>query len=135
MRLADVLGPNARGEAVDRVVRFFGDPLQICVVEWFSTDHRPKNLLADDLHRRLRVGEDGWLDEVAPVAARFFPAGRNLRTLIDARLDIGRDALKLFFGNERPHVGRWIEPRPHLDFLGRCRHALDDLVEDVFVRI
>src|SRR5262249_1674294 len=135
VRLADVLGPDAGSEAIDRVIRFFGNSFQIGVVKGFGADHRPKNLLADDLHRGLGVGQHGRLDEIATIAASLFPAGHNLRAVLDARLDVAGDTLELHFGDERTHVGLWVEPRANLDLLCFGRHAFDDLVEDVLVRI
>src|ERR1022692_207759 len=61
MRLGDVLGPDARAEAVLRVVGDGGDLVQ--VAERGGDQDRAEDLLADDLHVRAGVGEHGRLDE------------------------------------------------------------------------
>src|SRR5712664_3687474 len=64
--LGDVLGPDPGAETVGAVVRLGGDLVQ--AAERLGHDDRAEDLLADDLHVRAGVGDDGGLDEVTLVA-------------------------------------------------------------------
>jgi hypothetical protein len=65
----DILGEYRAGQAVGSIVRLPDNV--VVVVELDDDTNRPENLLADDLHFRFAVGENGWLDEIAFIADSF----------------------------------------------------------------
>jgi hypothetical protein len=66
------------------------------------------HLFADAFERRLAVGEHCRLDEEALVAP-LFAAGRERRTLRDARLDIREDLVALLRRDQRAERGLFVE--------------------------
>ena len=72
MRFLDVASPDARGQAVDRVVGLGGDFLDM--LERNRRDHGPENFLPHHFHFFVGVHQDRGLHEVALVAvARSAP--------------------------------------------------------------
>ena len=65
---AKIARPNARGEAVAGVVGGAGDMVKIVVVERDRAHDRTKDLLANDRHIGLRVGQHGRLNEITLIA-------------------------------------------------------------------
>ena len=90
-RALDVLSEDSGGETVHRVVRLVDDVL--LVLELDHDADRAEDLLADDAHVWLAVGEDRRLDPVA-LGTVTVATGSERRTLILARLDVLHDALK-----------------------------------------
>src|SRR5215469_3430858 len=92
VRLGDIAGPYSGAKPVRGVVGLCGDLVE--AAELLGDDHGPEDLLADDLHVWSGVGEDGGLDEVAPVAEPA-PAGQGRGTLGLAGLKEAGDAAEL----------------------------------------
>ena len=66
VRFLDVARPDARGQAVDRVVGLWHDLVQIA--ERNRRHHRSEDFLLHHFHFFVGVDEDRRLDEVALVA-------------------------------------------------------------------
>lgn len=88
-----------------------------------------EDLLLRDLHRRLDVGEDGRLDEVA-LGAVALAAEVDRRALVLAGLDVRRDAVVLELGRERALERVGLERTADLDRLDLGRELLEELVVD-----
>src|SRR5207253_6049259 len=113
--LGDVPGPDPGAQAVAGVVRLGGDLVQ--AAERLGHHDRAEDLLADDLHVRTGVGDDGGLDEVALVAEAA-AAGHGGGTVADAGLQEPGDPPQLLVGDERAHLGAGLHARAELDALG-----------------
>ena len=88
--LVEVAGEDGGSETVDGVVRLVDDV--VLVLELDDDTDGAEDLLLDNLHVRLDVGEDGRLDEVA-LGADTGTAVVERRALLLARLDVAHDAL------------------------------------------
>src|SRR5262249_50081313 len=98
-------------------------------------DYRAEYLLANDLHVRLGLGDDGRLHEIAAILRALLATGDDLRAILHAGIDEAGDTLELFVGNERPHLRARIEAGPELDFLRLVGDAGDHLVEYLLVDV
>ena len=134
VRQAAIACPHARGETVDRVVGLLGDAVEIAVIEGLDHKDGTEDLLAHDLHVRLRVGDHGWRHEIAAAVATLGAAGLDLGALLLAGLDVAGHARELLLRDQRSHLSCGIEPRAQLDRLGYFADPLDHLVEHLLVR-
>src|SRR6185312_12710754 len=128
--LGDVPGPDPGPEAVAGVVRLGGDLVQ--AAERLGHDDRAEDLLADDLHVRAGVGDDGGLDEVTLIAEAP-AAGDRGGALGHAGLQEPGDPPQLLLGYQRAHLRAGLHARAELDALGDFGDAVDHLVEAVFL--
>src|SRR5215472_17134758 len=124
---------DARGQAIAGVVRSAGDPVEIVIVEWDCTHDRTKDLLADDRHIRVGVGQHGRLDEISLIA-HSAAAGDDLGALLPPRFEVTRYPLELLVGDERAELGLRIEPVPDADLAGAVGDTLHQLVEHALMR-
>src|SRR5690606_20238709 len=77
----------------------------ILVLVGDDRDHGSKNLLLEDLHAGLHIGEDGGLYKKAPVeASRSSAAAGKLGAFAHTRLDVSLDALQLALHRQRTHL-------------------------------
>lgn len=108
----DILSEDCSSQSVHRVVRLsdhvykrYDDGLSnnerkgalalsltILIRELDDNTNGTEDLLLHDLHMRLGVGEDGWLDEV-PFCTMTFTAGLYCRTLLFTGFDVAHDTL------------------------------------------
>ncbi|CAB4942372.1 unannotated protein [freshwater metagenome] len=132
VRVAQVLRPDAGGEAVDGVVGLAGQLVH--VLERHGDDDGPEDLLADDARVVRGVDEDGRLHEVAGAVDRV-AAGDGAGAGVAADLEVARDAVELLGRDERAHLGVGLQAVADLDAVGRGGDALDDLVEQVVLDV
>ena len=80
-----VVRPDVRGKPVLRRV---GEPHRlVLVVERRRHEHGPEDLLLEDLHRLVDVGDHGRLEEVPPLEpGRTSAAREEARSLVARRL-------------------------------------------------
>src|SRR5262245_25727386 len=88
----DVTRPDTRGEAVLRVVRHRDGGLD--VGERHRADDRTEDLLAHHPHRRINVGDDGRLEEVA-LGADAGATAHDPRAVGPATLHVPGDPLEV----------------------------------------
>ena len=92
MGSANVTSPDGSGQAVKRVV---GPANEIgLVTEFEHGQHRPEDLIGDDLHVVLDIGKDRGLDEIALVS-HSIAADQAIRTFLAANLDVRHDLVIL----------------------------------------
>src|SRR5580693_4415451 len=119
VRLGDVLGPDPGAEAVLGIVGLGRDLVD--ALERGRHYDRAEDLLADDLHVRAGVGDDGGLDEIARVAEAA-AAGEVGRTVGLPGLQEAGDPAQLLVRDQRAHLGVRFQARAELDGLGDLRH-------------
>lgn len=90
MRLADIVGPDAGGETIDRVVGLFHQ-FVVHFLERHGGNDRSEDLFINDAHAGPGVGQHRRFDKVT--AAFALPAtGQRLGTLLVAGLQVLVDA-------------------------------------------
>ena len=127
MRGGHIAGPDAGRQAITGVVGQRGNLCQIVRGIRHDAQNRSENLFADDAHRRIGVAEHGRFDEIAAramaMAARVQRGPGGF-----AFLQIAADPRQLHLGNQRPDLGRAIEPRSDADGAGTggnpCDHCI-----------
>ncbi|MCY1359625.1 hypothetical protein D9M69_462070 [compost metagenome] len=109
MGLADVLGPDVRGQAVFGVVgqtQGFG-----FVLELHQADHRAEDFFLGDAHAVVHVGEHRRLDELAAgqvrrqVCRALQAAGQQGGAFLDADADVAGDLVVVGLGDHRADLG------------------------------
>lgn len=109
MCLADVLGPDIRGQAIFGVV---GQLQRLgLVLERDQARHRAEDLLLGDAHAVVHIGEHRGLDElplgqVRRQARRALQAtGHQARTFLDADANVAGDLVVVLLGDHRADLG------------------------------
>ena len=119
--VVDVARPDARAEAVDRVIADLDRVLKR--LERRHRQHRSEDLLLEDPHF-VMAGEHGRLDvkTVLERAAKFGPgaAGQAFGAFLLADVDVLEDLFKLALGALRAHLGGGIERIANLDRGDAC---------------
>src|SRR4029077_733091 len=94
---------------------------------------RAEDFFAGDAGGVLHVGKNGGLPIVAFADFLRGYATRGELGLFLSDLDVGVDAVILFFADERAHLGFAFERRTEFDFLGLFRHRFDEILVDRFL--
>lgn len=128
----EVLGEDTRGKTVDGVVGGLDDLL--LSLELGDDDDGAEDLLLDDLHVGLDVGEDGGLDEVAGLAVAD-TTGEDVGTLLLAALNVVHDAVVLGLRDLGALEGSGVEGVTDSDLLRDGLELLDELVVDALLDV
>lgn len=104
----------------------------LLILELLDRADRSEDLLLDDLHVLIDVGEDSRLDVVALVAETL-ATGDHLGTVLLAGLDVAHDAVKLELGDLRSLEGVLGEGVANLVLQRALLEALQELVVDGLV--
>src|SRR6266545_6614433 len=129
-RAGEVARPQRPRETVDRVV---GQPDRLLLgVERQDGDDRAEDLLAGDLRAGIDVAEDRRLVEAAAVpgiAGLHLAAAAERRSPGDGAADESVHPVAVGRGDERTHLGRFVERIAQADRAG----ALDETVDEFLV--
>src|ERR1700688_337463 len=132
VRLADVAGPDAGGEAVDVGVGLLHRVLD--VAERDHHQHRSEDLLPRHGHVVAHPVEDGRLHEPALAAdGRRLAAVSDPRTLAAAGLDVAQHALALLGRHQRAETRLGVERIARDQAAGAFHQALDQLGVDLLL--
>jgi len=91
--------------------------------------NRTKDFLLHDLHVRLDVREDGWVDEVT-FRAEAITTSVDSGAFLSTRIDITHDAIVLDLGHLRSLIGVSTEGVSDLDGTSFLGELLQELVVD-----
>src|SRR5215472_12634437 len=127
----DVAGPDGSGEAVGRVI---GDANGFrFAVERNDGSDGPEDFFASDARGVFHVVENRGLDVVALAELLGAAAADGNFGFLFADVEVGADAVVLFFADQRTHFGVAFQRRAELDALGFFGHGFDELGIDLFL--
>src|SRR5436305_2519043 len=106
MRPPDITRPDARGQAVARVVRLSDNLL--LRLKRDHREHRAENLFLGHAHPVVHLREDGWLNEKSIHQLWIggdLPAIGQVRAFLLGNVDVALDLFLLAFEGSRAHLG------------------------------